>query len=212
MNAQLVIFDFDGTIADSYPWFLSVFEDITRRYRLPPVKKEDVDRLRSFDIAQLQREYKIPIWKIILIGRHLKRLMREQVDLIRLVAGMQTVLEDLSNSGIRLALVTSNDGANVRRILGPQNTARFLMIESGVSMFGKKARFQKILKMTQTQPDRAMCIGDEIRDLKSAHAARIPFGAVTWGYTDEKLLQAHSPEALFTLPGQIVETVCRPAA
>ena len=205
MKYRLVIFDFDGTVADSYPWFLSIIEDLARRYRLPHLEQADLERLRSLDARQILKEYHIPLWKVVLIGNHLKKLMASQIDNIRLVSGMQTVIETLGREGVKLALVTSNAEANVRRVLGPRNLALFDFIESGVSMFGKKSKFQKILKKSGIPASQALSVGDEVRDLKSAQAAKIPFGAVTWGYTDQRTLQAHAPDALFSHPDQILE-------
>jgi phosphoglycolate phosphatase len=209
MSYQLVIFDFDGTLADSYPWFLSVFKDLAKRYHLPHLEDDELEKLRSFDVKQILREYKIPIWKMVLIGNHLKKLMREQIEQINMVAGMQEVIETLSAQGVELAVVTSNAETNVMQVLGPQNASCFQWIESGVAMFGKKSRFQKILKKTGIPAERTLCIGDEVRDLKSSHAAKIPFGAVTWGYTDHRMLRAHSPEEIFMTPDQILNVVCK---
>ena len=205
MKYQLVIFDFDGTLADSYPWFLTVFEDLAKRYKLPRLEKADLENLRTLEVHQILKEYHIPLWKMIVIGNHLKKLMSSQIGSICLVNGMEAVIQQLGKAGVKLAVVTSNAEANVRQVLGARNLAYFDLIESGVSLFGKKARFQKILKKTGISASRALSIGDEVRDLKSSRAAKIPFGAVNWGYTDLTMLQMHSPDEVFTQPEQILE-------
>jgi phosphoglycolate phosphatase len=42
-----------------------------------------------------------------------------------------------------------------------------------------------------------MVIGDELRDLNAAKAARMAFGAVSWGLTRPEALEAGKPEAVF---------------
>lgn len=207
MKYQLVIFDFDGTLADSYPWFLSVFQGLAQRYRLPRMDSTDLEKLRGFDVRQILKEYHIPLWKGMLIGNHLKRLMSSQIDEIHLVNGMQCVIERLGEAGVKMAVVTSNAEKNVRHVLGPGSLAHFDWIESGVSLFGKKKKFEQILRKSGIPAGQALSIGDEVRDLHSARAANIPFGAVTWGYTDRQILQAHAPEAVFEHPEQILEAV-----
>ena len=204
---RLVIFDFDGTLADSYPWFLQVFSELASRYHLPPVETAAIEKLRALEISQILKEYKIPFWKLILIGNHLKRMMSRQIDQISLVDGMQTVIDSLAEGEIRMAVVTSNAEANVRAVLGPQNMAHFDYIESGVSMFGKKSKFQKILRKSGIPASQTLCIGDEVRDLKSSREARIPFGAVDWGYTALATLLGHSPDEVFNHPIQILQAV-----
>lgn len=207
MKYNLVIFDFDGTLADLFPWFLTVFEDLAKRYKLPRLENADLENLRTFDVHQILKEYHIPLWKVVIIGNHLKKLMTSQISKICLVSGMEAVIERLAKEGVKLAVVTSNAEQNVRQVLGSRNLAYFAAIESGVSIFGKKNKFQKILKKTGIPASQALSIGDEVRDLKSSRAAKIPFGAVTWGYTDLATLQAHSPEEVFTQPDQILDAV-----
>jgi phosphoglycolate phosphatase len=207
MKFKLVIFDFDGTIADSYPWFLTVFGDLARRYGLPDVEPAEIEELRSLEIRQILKKYNVPFWKMLIIGNHLKKMMSSQIDQISMVNGMPAVIDTLASQGIKLAVVTSNAEKNVRKVLGAQKAAYFEHIESGVSMFGKKSKFQKILKKTGVPAHLALSIGDEVRDLKSAHEAKIPFGAVSWGYTDIKTLQTHHPDEVFAHPDQILHAV-----
>lgn len=207
MNYKLIIFDFDGTLADSYPWFLSIARDLLPRYHLPHMEISEIEKLRTLEINQILKTYKIPLWKAIIIGNHLKKMMNHQIEKILMVDGIQSVIETLAAQDIRLSIVTSNAEHNVRLVLG-QHINYFDFIESGVSLFGKKNKFLKILKKTRIPSHEALCIGDEVRDLKSSHAAKIPFGAVSWGYTDRQTLLNHSPESIFDNPGQILEVIC----
>ncbi len=207
MNYKLVIFDFDGTLADSYPWFVSVFEELARKYRLPAVDKDHLDQLRSLDIHRIQKEYNIPLWKMLLIGNHLKKLMSSQIDKIQLVQGMPAVIAALRQRNIRLAIVTSNAQKNVQRVLGTTNMACFDWIETGASLFGKKGKFRKILDKAGVAAHEAFSIGDEVRDLQSSRELKIPFGAVTWGYTDSLTLQSYHPTAIFENPAQILASI-----
>jgi phosphoglycolate phosphatase len=204
---DLVIFDFDGTLADTFPWFLSMFDELAERFQLPRVEKHELEELRRLDIQQILKMYNIPIWKVIQIGNHLKKLMTAQAEKISLVHGIQPVLDQLAELGVRLSVVSSNDEENIRKVLGPQNTGLFDFYECGVSMFGKKGKFQKVMKATGVHAHRTLCIGDELRDLQSAQQARIPFGAVDWGYTALERLLPHAPDEVFTHPEQILQAV-----
>jgi len=204
---DLVIFDFDGTLADSYPWFLSVFDEIAQRFQLPRLERAELDQLRKVDIHRISSEFNVPFWKMIQIGGHLKKMMASQIDKVRLVEGMQTVIDALYAAQIRMAVVSSNAEENIRSVLGAHNAGLFEVYECGVSMFGKKAKFEKVLKKMGIQAERALCLGDELRDLRSARQAGIAFGAVTWGYTDRSMLEKHTPDAVFSSPEQILELV-----
>ena len=74
-------------------------------------------------------------------------------------------------------------------------------------MFGKAAKFRRVLRMAGVSPEQALCIGDEIRDLEAARAAGVDFGAVAWGYTNAEALQKRAPDAMFASMGDILKTV-----
>jgi len=204
---ETVIFDFDGTLADSYQWFLSVFDEVAQRFSLPRLDQSELLQLRKVDIRQISRQFNIPLWKIVQIGSHVQKKMASQIDKVLLVNGMQAVLDQLAAAGVRMAVVTSNAEENVKQVLGPHNVARFEAFEAGVTLYGKKAKFEKVLKKMEADPRRVLSIGDELRDMKSSHQARIAFGAVGWGATELETFRTHTPDELFTQPEEIIDAV-----
>lgn len=201
---QLVIFDFDGTLADTYPWFISIFDEFAARYNLPRLEKPALEALRKFDIRHVSKLYNISFWKMTRMGTHLKKRMASEIDQIQLVDGMQELIDGLHERGIRLAVVSSNNEGNVRQVLGEHNAALFEAFECGVKLGGKKVKFEKILRRIGAAPSRTLSLGDELRDLRASRQAGIQFGAVTWGYADADTLRSHAPDALFDQPGEIL--------
>jgi len=204
-----VIFDFDGTLADSYQWFLSIFDEIAQRYSLPQLDQSELRQLRKVDIRQISRQFNIPLWKIVQIGSHLQKKMASQIDKVLLVEGMQAVLDELAAASVRMAVVTSNAEENVKQVLGPHNVSRFEAFETGVTLYGKKAKFDRVLKKLDVDPSSVLSVGDELRDMKSSHQAGIAFGAVSWGATELETFRAHKPDELFSHPADILNTVLK---
>lgn len=204
---KLIIFDFDGTLANSFPWFVSIYDDLANRFGLPKLAKEELEHFRQTDMARVFKDKKISLWKVIRIGNYLKKMMTSQIEQIRLADGMQTVIDAVSPLGIKLAVVSSNKEENVRKVLGERNAALFDHFECGVSINGKASKFKKILKSTNISPDQVLSIGDEVRDLTSSHKVGIAFGAAAWGYTDIEILRAYTPDEVFTHPLEILEAV-----
>lgn len=210
MKYQLVIFDFDGTLADSYPWFLSVYDHLASYFQLPRMEKDDLEKLRGVELPKILKERKISPIKAVQIGAYLKQLMNAQIHRVPLVEGMQSVIDSLAEHKIKMAVVSSNAEENVRQVLGLQNASRFVDFECGVSLLGKKVKFMNILRKSGVPADQALSIGDELRDLKASRQAGIDFGAATWGYTDSEILRLHCPDALLAQPLQILEMVGLP--
>lgn len=198
MTYKLMIFDFDGTLADSFPWFVRMVNQVAEKYNFRPVEEAEIDMLRGYDARRLIQYLRIPFWKLPFIARHMKRQMAEEIHHINLFEGIPELLHELSQRGVQLAMVSSNSVDNIRRVLGPEIAGLFQYYECGGSIFGKKAKFRKVLKLSGVSAGDALCIGDEIRDMEAARRAKIPFGAVSWGYTKVEALRAQSPATIFS--------------
>lgn len=207
MKYKLVIFDFDGTLADSFPYFLSTINTLAVTYKFPPVRLEDVDQLRGMDARQLMKTARLPAWKIPLIANAFIRLMAGDIEQIHLFAGVADLLKQLADRGVQLAIVSSNSEANIRRVLGPETAALITHYGCGTSLFGKQHKFRKAMGNRGIQAGEVLCVGDEVRDLEAAQKAGMAFGAVAWGYTRADVLAAHANIELFYTVKAIEQTV-----
>ncbi|HET7230381.1 MAG TPA: HAD hydrolase-like protein [Longimicrobium sp.] len=207
MPYKLVIFDFDGTLADSFGWFVGVMNQVADRFRFKRVEPHDVDLLRNHEARHIIGHLGVPMWKMPLVARDFRARMNRDIGSIAPFPGVGEMLERLANGGVALALVTSNSAENARRVLGERHFGLFRHVECGAAVLGKRPRLRKVLRAARTAPADALCIGDEIRDLHASRAEGIPFGAVTWGYTNADALRALSPEVMFDTMDEIVETM-----
>lgn len=210
MGYRLVMFDFDGTLADSFPWFVRVINGVADRYRFKRIEEDEFDTLRGYSGREMVRHLGVASWKLPFIAGHMRRLKTRDADSVPLFPGTGALLRRLDEAGVTVAIVSSNAEANVRRILGPENTARVHFFECGASIFGKRSSFRRVLRRSGVAPAEALCVGDEIRDLEAAREAGLPFGAVTWGYTTAAALRGRSPEYVFASMEEIAETVISP--
>jgi len=60
---KLIIFDFDGTLADSFPWFISIYDELAQRFKLPRLDKAQLEQFRQVDMRRIFKDKKIPLWK-----------------------------------------------------------------------------------------------------------------------------------------------------
>ena len=203
MRYRLIIFDFDGTLADSRDWMRGVFNQVARRYRFRTISEAEMEMLRGHDNRAIMRYLGVPGWKLPFIANYMRGLVAEQADQIPLFPGVDETLRRLADGGLRLAIVSSNSEANVRRILGPANAARITHYACGASLFGKAAKFRQVVKRSGIPPSETLCIGDEARDIEAAASSRLASGAVTWGYATADLLKAQRPTLMFSALDEI---------
>jgi phosphoglycolate phosphatase len=203
MKYKVAIFDFDGTLADTFPFMLSILDYLADKYHIERVNPEDISHLRKLPAKQLMEHFHFPMWKLPLIGRNVCKLMAKNIHQITLFDGIDAVIKDLAELGIILVVVSSNSYENVVKVLGMENTERFSHFECGSSIFGKKGRFKRVLKKFNVDPSEVISIGDEIRDLEASQNVQIPFGAVVWGFTDPEIFAHREPNHIFHSTGDI---------
>ncbi len=196
MAYKLVIFDFDGTLADSAGWLFGVLNQVANLYDFRRVDEAEIASLRGCDNREIVRYLGVPAWKLPLIAAHLRRRAARDAA-IPPFEGAPRVLRALKERGAATAVVSSNAEANVRRILGPECAPLVDLYECGASLFGKAAKFRRVLERAGARREEAICVGDEARDIQAAAEAGLASGAATWGYATRGLLERQRPTLVF---------------
>ena len=204
MKYSLAIFDFDGTLADSFPFFVSAVNRLADQHGFNRLDIDNLDEIRGYDIKTILKHVNLPLWKTPIIGNHYKKLMAENIHSIKMFEGIETTLRALAKYDITLAVVSSNSSDNVKEVLGAELSSLIGHFECGASLLGKRAHLKKILRHSGYERHQAIYIGDEVRDRDAAQGERIDFGAVAWGYATPAALQARTPQLMFQTPAEIV--------
>jgi phosphoglycolate phosphatase len=201
---RLAIFDFDGTLADSLPWFRASFQDMIARFDLAPVRDDEVEGLRGLSAREIMARLNVSMWQLPAIVSDMRKRKLAAAHEISLFKGVRAMLDELRHHNIRTAIVSSDSEASVRQVLGPD--AKLInRFDCGAAMFGKHWKFRRVARKLGAKPSETICIGDELRDIDAAKAAGMDSGAVTWGYALPSALQAAGPTHLFHSIEEIVQ-------
>ena len=203
MTYRLAIFDFDGTLADSFPFFLSVFNQIADQHGFRRIDITQVERLRHYEPRDMMRHVGMPPWKLHLAAASFKNLMSENAGQVRLFPQVDHALRELARGNLELTIVSSNSEYNVRQVLGPELASLISQYECGMSIFGKTSRIRKVVKRAMVEPAAALYIGDQATDAEAARKAGVDFAAVHWGYAPIEVLRKVAPEHEFDMPGAL---------
>lgn len=194
---KLVIFDFDGTLGDTFGWMLDTSDALADKYGYRKIDRGQLDTLRHLSAREMMKVHKLPALKVPVIAAHFQKLMTADAGRIAMFDGVPEMLRALHGAGIQLAVVSSNSEENIRIVLGPELCELIGMFNCGASMFGKASKFRKVLKRFGVKPGETISIGDEIRDLDAAREIGLATGAVSWGYTAAEALRVQKPDLMF---------------
>jgi phosphoglycolate phosphatase len=141
----------------------------------------------------------------------MRQVALAQADRITLFAGVAPLLRDLDAAGIRVAVVSSNGEDVIRQVLGPDLCGVVSDFACGAALFGKAAKFRRVVRRAGVPPERAVGIGDEGRDIEAATAAGIASVAVTWGYATREALERQSPTHVVTTLDDLAALLAGPS-
>ncbi|WP_293331937.1 HAD-IA family hydrolase [Microcoleus sp. CAWBG58] len=202
---KVIIFDFDGTLADTIDILLNITNRLSVEFGFKSATKDELAQLSNLTSWQILRYSGISLFKFPLLIRKLKAELHSEMPNIELFAGIKEVLLELKNLGFQLGIITSNSQENVLALLeinGLQNT--FSFIYSG-STFGKHKVINKWLKKEHINPEEVVYVGDEIRDIDAARKTGIKVISVSWGFNSQEVLAAHNPDFLIERPQELLD-------
>jgi len=202
---KVIIFDFDGTLADTIDILLSITNRLSAEFGFKSATKEELAQLSNLNSWQILQYSGISIFKFPLLIRRLKAELHNQVPHIQLFPGIKEVLLELKKRGFQLGIITSNSRENVLGALeknGLQDT--FTFIYSG-STFGKHKVINKWLRIENIHTEKVVYVGDEIRDIDAAKKTGIKVIAVGWGFNSPQALAAQNPNFLIEHPQELIE-------
>ena len=204
---KVIIFDFDGTLADTIDILLNITNRLSAEFGFKSATKEELAQLSGLTPWQILRYSGISIFKFPLLIRKLKAELRNEIPNIQLFPGIKEVLLELKKLGFQLGIITSNSRENVLASLeknGLQGT--FTFIYSG-STFGKHKVINRWLKREHINAEEVVYVGDEIRDIDAAKKTGIKVIAVSWGFNSHSALAAQNPDFLIEHPQELIDIV-----
>lgn len=203
MKYKLVLFDFDGTLADSADWFLKQLNSLADEFKFSRIDPADFEKLRGYSSKQIIQHMGMPLWKLPALMTRMRKAAAQHNGAIRLFPGVDSMLLELEQKGASVGIVSSNAETNIRQVLGSSNAARVRHFSCGASLFGKAVKLRGALRRHRIAAKESIYIGDEIRDATAAREAGMAFGAVEWGFTSAAALRKENPELMFSTVEEI---------
>lgn len=208
MAYRTIIFDFDGTLADTLEESRRIYNLLATDYSLRHVTAEELPQLRHFSLLELLDHLDIPKRRVPSLLSRGTSMMRGNIARLPLIPGIGEILPQMRSRAKSFGVLTSNAEENVDLFLKAHGLREhFDFISSTSRLTGKSGHLRAIRKTFSLHAEEMLYVGDEIRDIKAAKKAGVAMAAVTWGFNSPESLQAEAPEHLIHAPHELLKLV-----
>lgn len=207
MPLQLLLFDFDGTLADSFQVIFAAGNHLAAKHGLRTWSQAEAQELRSLGAREVLRRSGIPARQLPQWMREMRRELRAEIPRLAPQPGLDPALRQLAAAGMSLGLVTSNSRENVELFLERNRWQELFTHLACSTLFGKSFHIRRLLRHAAIAPGAAGYVGDETRDIEAARKAGVQAIAVTWGFNDRSALEEAAPDHLLDHPAHLLTLI-----
>lgn len=198
--ASCVIFDFDGTIADTSAGIIATVKETFRRLGLPAVQDEQIRPTIGLVLEQsLQRAGGLTPEQNAEACRIYREIFPEYgAAASTLFPGVASTLGELHARGKRLAIATSRGKDSLKMIMEPYGIDKYFseMVTASDGLKPKPAPdlVLSILSRMDQPAEDTLVVGDTIFDIEMGAGAGCRTCGVTYGNQTEMQLKTASPD------------------
>jgi HAD superfamily hydrolase (TIGR01549 family) len=201
---KTIIFDFDGTIADSLGLVIEIYRQLTKDTR--KLTPEEYEALRKLPAQKVAQSIGVPLWRVPFLVRKGRKIMRSRLNEVQVFDELPATLKTLKDQGYVLRIVTSNSVDNVQKFLNDHELSEYFSdIRGDIGLFSKAKVLKKIIKNEVLDPSQTYYVGDEARDIVASKKAGLRIVSVSWGYNHEDLLRDLDPYAIVHSPKELID-------
>ncbi len=205
---KLIIFDFDGTIADTLCLGYEIYQDLAENYHFRQIDRSEINNLRDLSTYEILRKMKISLIKVPFLAVQFQRELNKRIEELHPINGMIEILKQIDISKVKLGIITSNSKENVEKFLQNYDIKNlFSFIHSEKNIFGKTHILKKTFREQNYLPSNVFYVGDETRDIDSSKKAHIPVIAVGWGFNSKSALLKHNPDYFTASPEELLSQI-----
>ncbi|HEV3385632.1 MAG TPA: HAD family hydrolase, partial [Gemmata sp.] len=198
MPIRAVLFDFDGTLADSFAPITASTNHVRQHFGLPPLPESEVRHYVGYGLANLMQTL-VPIaptdQAIDLYRSHHERVMLTQT---KLMPGVAETIPELFRRGFRQAVCSNKRVDFTRQLVKTLGLAQYFTFVLGPEDVGNQpkpdpAMLLEGLKRLEVSTNEAVYVGDMAIDVHTAQAAKVRVWLVPGGAAGDESAAAAGP-------------------
>jgi phosphoglycolate phosphatase len=194
MGYRCVIFDFDGTLADTEMQVFQLYNDMAEKYKYKPITHEDLQRLKEMNFMEILEIVDIPLFRLPrVIHEGQKRLREDKDSIVAFKEHLDDFMQDLAGETEIRGILTSNVKKTVSAFMKNYHIDHYFDFILCSNMLSKEKKIRKVRKKYKLDRSEVLYVGDETRDINACHLAGIDVVAVDWGYNTAEALAKCNP-------------------
>jgi len=202
-----VIFDFDGTLVDSDFVIESVNKYLMKKYKINNVDARDFRAINTLSMKQRFKKLGIPLYKLPLMIHEAIRAYSNFISEIKLIEGIQELLESLEEKRVNLYILSSNSSKNIKKFLKKNKINFFSEIYSTSNTIEKDKTLARLIRRRRLSKDSVLYVGDQMEDIISCKKIQVRIAAVSWGCDPADLLMRSKPDFMCHKPADLYNLV-----
>ena len=142
---KTVIFDFDGTIANTLDSIIEIMNNLSGEFGFQKIKENDIEWLRGKKPRVILKHLGISLFKLPFVIRRVRKEINSHIELLSPSVDLLPILRYLKENNCKLGIVTTNVEENVRKFLHANNLDQFDFFYTAKKIFGKDKTISKII-------------------------------------------------------------------
>lgn len=204
---QTVIFDFDGTLANTVELVMRIYNEHAAQFGAEQVSAEEFPELRKLGYKKAMKAKNLHWRHVPHLAYILRSGIHQHLQEVRPYDGVREMLHDLKNADLTIGVLTSNDGTLVQEFLETHEFPLFDFVVSEKAIFGKDKALKKIMHRHELTPDQVVYVGDEPRDVTASKKAGVYVIGVTWGFGGPESMEATQPDKTVSTVSELKEAI-----
>jgi phosphoglycolate phosphatase len=207
-SSKTIIFDFDGTIADTLETIAILYNKIAHDFNCKPVSFEEKEKFRSMKTHDFLKECNIPVLLLPVLALKIKAELKFEIRKVKAITGIVEALHEIKKAGYSIGVMSSNSVENINIFLKENSIEKlFDFVHSGKNIFGKDKVILRVISKNKLNKKEVIYVGDETRDIEALKRIKVPIIAVSWGFNSHQILEKLNPEGLIDKPNELLPKI-----